>query len=210
NLQVQLTNLSHKIFTQEIRFKSENGSNFPEWKEKELKYFCSFYSGGTPKSTNKSYYLGDIPFIGSGNISDDSVDSFITDEALKSSSAKLVNKGDLLYALYGATSGEVAISKIRGAINQAVLCIKTTQNKEYLFYLLKNSKNRIVQTFIQGGQGNLSAKIVKELKFNFPCLEEQIKIASFLSLIDEKLMNEMTVLKNLTDQKKYLLQQLFI
>lgn len=122
----------------------------------------------------------------------------------------MVEKGDLLYALYGATSGEVAISKISGAINQAVLCIRTNQNKDYLFYLLKNSKDRIVQTFIQGGQGNLSAKIVKELKFNFPNLEEQTKIASFLSLIDVKLKVETTILKYLNKQKQFLLKQLFI
>ncbi len=41
-------------------------------------------------------------------------------------------KGDLLYALYGATSGAVALSKINGAINQAVLCIRTNENKFFL------------------------------------------------------------------------------
>lgn len=210
NLNTQLQNLSHKIFNEELRFKDDNGNAFPDWQEKELKDICSFYSGGTPRSTNKSFYLGNIPFIGSGNISDSYVDNFITDKALKSSSAKLVDKGDILYALYGATSGEVAISKISGAINQAVLCIRTRENKSYLFYLLKNSKDRIVQTYIQGGQGNLSAKIIKELKFNFPSYEEQIKIASFLDLIDEKLQVETSFLKCLSDQKQYLLQQLFI
>lgn len=57
HLNSQLKNLSHKIFSQELRFKDENENIFPDWKEKELKNICSFYSGGTPKSTNKSFYF---------------------------------------------------------------------------------------------------------------------------------------------------------
>ena len=141
---------------------------------------------------------------------DSYVKNFITEEALQSSSAKLVNEGDLLYALYGATSGEVAISKIHGAINQAVLCIMTNENKKFLFYFLRHNKEKIVQTYIQGGQGNLSAKIVKELKVDLPCKEEQDKIASFLSVIDEKIETEKLLLAQLQNQKKYFLQNMFI
>ena len=51
----------------------------------------------------------------------------------RNSSAKMVDKGDLLYALYGATSGEVSISKIKGAINQAVLCIRSKHSNLKLY-----------------------------------------------------------------------------
>ena len=57
---------------------------------------------------------------------------FITEEGLNNSSAKRVEIGDLLLALYGATSGDIAISKINGAINQAILCIRTAQNKKFI------------------------------------------------------------------------------
>src|SRR5690606_39170623 len=125
----------------------ENGNEYPEWEEKKLGDICKFFSGGTPRSTNKKFYSGEIPFIGSGNISDEKVENYISEDALTSSSAKMVDKGDLLYALYGATSGEVAISKIKGAINQAVLCIRTKSNKYYLYHLLKYHKNKIIDTF---------------------------------------------------------------
>jgi type I restriction enzyme S subunit len=199
-----------KLFSQEIRFKQDDGSSFPDWEEKRLAEFCDFFSGGTPKSTNRLFYSGEIPFIGSGNISDKEVHSFITNDALKSSSAKMVNVGDLLYALYGATSGDVAISKISGAINQAVLCIRSNENLNYLYHLLKFNQERIVDTYIQGGQGNLSAKIVKELKFSFPTSEEQTKIANFLSAIDEKINRTQQQLQQTETFKKGLLQKMFV
>lgn len=201
-----------KIFSQELRFKDENGQEFPNWEEKKLGEICSFFSGGTPTSSNKNYYIGNIPFIGSGNISSSKVSQYINELALKNSSAKLVEKGDLLYALYGATSGEVAISKLNGAINQAVLCIRINQNesKNYLFQLLKFYKSNIVNTYIQGGQGNLSATIIKELSFNFPSLQEQEKIAHFLSAIDTKIEAVQKQISQTELWKKGLLQKMFV
>lgn len=149
-----------QLFSGKLRFKDENGKAYPKWEEKRLGDICTFFSGGTPVSTNREFYQGAIPFIGSGNIYDSEVFSFISEEALNSSSAKLVDKGDLLFALYGANSGEVAISRISGAINQAVLCIRTDENTKYLFYLLFLNQGRIVSKYLQGGQGNLSGNIV--------------------------------------------------
>jgi len=202
--------IMQQIFSQAIRFKDENGKMYGKWEEKRLGEICSFFSGGTPQSSNKLFYSGDIPFIGSGNISDNSVSQFITKEALEKSSAKMIEVGDLLYALYGATSGEVAISKMKGAINQAVLCIRTTEDRNYLYQLLSFSKGVIVRKFIQGGQGNLSAKIVKELKFNFPPLPEQTKIANFLTSIDKKIEQVQAQIRDTEVFKKGLLQQMFV
>lgn len=199
-----------QIFSQQLRFAKEDGSAYPDWEEKRLGDFCEFFSGGTPRSTNKKFYSGTIPFIGSGNISDETVNSFISEDGLNSSSAKMVNKGDLLYALYGATSGEVALSKMNGAINQAVLCIRTKANRKYLFQILKYNKGRIVDTYIQGGQGNLSGRIVADLKFNFPCIEEQTQIAHFLSAIDTKIVVVQTQIVQTQTFKKGLLQQMFV
>ncbi len=113
-------------------------------------------------------------------------EQFITEEGLKNSSAKEVKIGDILYALYGATSGEVAISKINGAINQAILCVRTNEDNYFLYSYLRWQKEFIIRTFLQGGQGNLSAEIVKSFKIPFPSLEEQKKISSFLSAIAEQ------------------------
>jgi type I restriction enzyme S subunit len=172
--------------------------------------FCTFFSGGTPTSTNQKFYSGTIPFIGSGNIYDSEVYNFISEEALNSSSAKIVEKGDLLYALYGANSGELAISKMSGAINQAILCIRNEECIEYLYYILLLNKDIIVAKYLQGGQGNLSAQIIKRLKYKFPSLPEQQKIANFLSSIDAKIENTIGELEKAQLFKKGLLQQLFV
>ena len=199
-----------KIFSQEIGFKDEEGNDYPNWEEKRLLDFCKFFSGGTPTSTNMEYYTGKIPFIGSGNIYDTEVFSFISEEALASSSAKLVKKGDLLYALYGANSGESAISKLEGAINQAILCIRSKESDDFLNYLLVLNKDKIVVKYLQGGQGNLSAQIIKKLKYKIPSIVEQNKIASFLSSIDKKIELVDFQLERNKEFKKGLLQQMFV
>ncbi len=202
--------MMQKLFSQQIRFKADDGSEFGEWEEKKLGEISTTFSGGTPKSTNKKFYQGTIPFIKSGEISQKHTEQFINELALKESSAKLVKKGDLLYALYGATSGQVAISQIDGAINQAVLCIRSNLNTIYLLNFFLWKKDSILSTYLQGGQGNLSAAILKEIFVPVPCLEEQTKIANFLSAIDQKIEVVAQQIEQAKQWKKGLLQQMFI
>lgn len=144
------------------------------------------YSGGTPSVGVKEYYGGKIPFIRSAEINSEITELFLTEEGLKNSSARLVGVGDILYALYGATSGEVGRARLKGAINQAILAIKphTGYDSEYLAQWLRKSKHSIIETYLQGGQGNLSGTIVKELSVDFPLLKEQQAIGDFFSRLD--------------------------
>ena len=158
-----------------------------EWEKCKLSKVCSFFSGGTPPSSNKEYYNGNIPFIRSGELHNDETELFITKEGLDNSAAKTVEVGDLLLALYGATSGDIAISKIKGAINQAILCIRTKQNKKFVESVWNKHVARLLQTYLQGGQGNLSADIVKNIPFYFTNVEEQNKLARFISLLDQRI-----------------------
>ena len=83
------------------------------------------FSGGTPKAGNNEYYDGNIPFIRSGEIHQKNTALFLSRLGLAESSAKIVEKGDLLIALYGANDGDFCdIFEINGAINQAILCIR--------------------------------------------------------------------------------------
>ena len=199
-----------KIFSQKLRFKNEQGNYFPDWKLHKLGNLGMFFSGGTPLTSNRKYYQGNIPFIKSGEINSVKTEQFISEEALKNSSAKMVNVGDILYALYGATSGEVGISKLSGAINQAILCIRTELNSLFLLNYLKLKKENILNTYLQGGQGNLSSEIIKSLYIPVPDSYEQTKIANFLSSIQEKIVTEKQILEKLELQKKFLLANLFV
>ena len=185
-------------------------SETTKWKTIRLGDECTFFSGGTPKSTDSSFYGGAIPFIRSGEIHSDKTELFLTDEGLKYSSAKLVSKGDLIVALYGATSGEVDISKIDGAINQAILCIRPILiNRTFLKYLLEDSKDDILKTYLQGGQGNLSAEIIKNLIFDIPDERSQSAVVDFLDIVDQRISKSLTELKSLAMLRSGLMQQLF-
>ena len=190
-----------------IRFKGYDNS----LERKTIGNITTSFSGGTPKSSNKSYYEGNIPFIRSGEVKSKQTELFISDEALKNSSAKLVEKGDILYALYGATSGEVAISQINGAINQAILAIKPNPgySSEFIMNYLKKEKDNILEKYLQGGQGNLSAAIVKSIELYLPSIEEQSAIGSLFRTLDDLLASYKDNLANYQSIKATMLSKMF-
>ena len=182
-----------------------------EWVEKKIEVACEKpFSGGTPKSNNPTFYGGNIPFIRSAEINKEATELYLTEEGLKNSSAKLVKKGDVLLAMYGANSGDVAISKMDGAINQAILCLRSKTNNFFLFHYLTHKKNWITSKYLQGGQGNLSGDIIKSVELLFPkAPQEQQKIASCLSAADELITAQTQKIAQLQDHKKGMMQQLF-
>ena len=169
------------------------------------------YSGGTPSAGNSAYYGGEIPFIRSAEIDCDSTELSLTVAGLNNSSAKLVDKGMVLYAMYGATSGEVAISKIKGAINQAILAMDASDMaaNRFIAYWLRRQKKSITETFLQGGQGNLSGAIIKELGIPQPSLDEQRQIGSFFSNLDDLITLHQRKYDKLVILKKSMLEKMF-
>ena len=180
-----------------------------EWKSKSMGKACKMFSGGTPDTSKKEFYGGTIPFIRSAEINKSSTELFLTEKGFKNSSAKMVKKGDILIALYGANSGEVALSKIDGAINQAILCLRHETNNAFVYHYFTHMKNRIISKYIQGGQGNLSGQIIKSVNLYFPKTEEQQKVADCLSEIDTMITEQSNRLEQLKTHKKGLMQGLF-
>ncbi len=180
-----------------------------EWKSKAIGKACKMFSGGTPDTSKKEFYGGTIPFIRSAEINKSSTELFITEAGLNNSSARMVKKGDILIALYGANSGEVALSKIDGAINQAILCLRHETNNAFVYHYFNHIKNWIVSRYIQGGQGNLSGQIIKSVNLYFPKPEEQKKVADCLSEIDAMISEQSNKVEQLKAHKKGLMQGLF-
>lgn len=173
------------------------------------------FSGGTPPRGKTEYYKGNIPWIKSGELNSYSIvktEEFISEEGLKNSSAKIVDVDTLLIALYGATAGVTAFTRISAAINQAVLAILPNEkmvDKVFLFHFLQYSRQDIISTFCQGGQPNLSAEIIKSIKLPFlPPLPEQIKIAKILSTWDELIEKQTKLIAAKIKRKKALMQVL--
>ena len=193
--------------TPKLRFKGFTDA----WEQRKLGEFTISYSGGTPSVGIKEYYNGQIPFIRSAEINSEITELFLTEEGLKNSSARLVDVGDILYALYGATSGEVGRARLKGAVNQAILVIKPHKeyDSEFLTNWLRKSKESIVETYLQGGQGNLSGTIVKELLVCSPSHREQEEIGSFFYNLDNLITLHQRKLDRLKNIKKSMLDKMF-
>ena len=200
-----INNEHNKINVPNLRFPEFQG----EWEKCKLGDVCSFFSGGTPSSSNKDFYGGNIPFIRSGELHKEETELFITQSGYEKSSAKMVEVGDLLLAMYGATSGDVAISKIKGAINQAILCIRTKHNNKFIESVWNKHVSKILVKYLQGGQGNLSADIVKRISFSFPSLAEQEKISHLIQLIDKRISTQNKVIDKLQSLIKGLNNSLY-
>lgn len=172
-------------------------------------------AGGTPTSSNKDYYGGTIPFLSINDMTSQGkyityTSKLITQKGLENSSAWILPKNSLLYSIY-ASVGFVGINLINMATSQAIygIILKKEVNIQYLYYYLLNFKRNLHKYIETGTQGNINAKILKNFKINIPSLDEQGKIASFLSSVD----NKIELLKDKKDKyvefKHYLLQNLF-
>jgi type I restriction enzyme, S subunit len=192
----------------EIRFKGFG----EEWEEICLGDMVNCFSGGTPLVGIEEYYKGNIPFIRSAEINKANTELTISELGLKNSSAKIIEVGTVLYALYGATSGEVGRARLSGAINQAILAIvpKSALCPEFLSHWLRKSKETIVNTYLQGGQGNLSGDIVKNLMLKIPNIEEQIKIGSYFQKLDTLINQHQQQITKLNNIKQACLGKMFV
>ena len=180
-----------------------------EWEVKRLGTIAKCFSGGTPKSESEEMYGGTIPFIRSGEIHGDKTALYLTDDGLRKSSAKMVDVGDLIFALYGANSGDCAISQINGAINQAILCIRSSSViNSFLQPYLELQKDRFIAKYLQGGQGNLSGEIVSSYTIPVPPIGEQRKIAEILGVWDEAIEKQSRLIERLEVRKRALMQRL--
>lgn len=153
--------------------------------------FCSTGSGGTPSRANVGdYYGGTIPWVKSGELREDVIldtEERITELAIKESSAKLVPKGALLIAMYGATIGRIAELGVEGATNQAVCHIVPDEkiaDKRYLFYGLRFKVPELIAQGAGGAQPNINQQIIRDTQLPLPPLPEQKRIAAILDKAD--------------------------
>ncbi|CRX37575.1 restriction endonuclease subunit S [Estrella lausannensis] len=183
-----------------------------EWKKKQLGEIADCYSGGTPLTSNSHYYNGDIFWITSGDLNQryiKNVKGKITTLGLNNSAAKMVKKGTLLIALYGATAGVTAITRIDAAINQAILAIIPKYDQvDFLFHYFELKKKWLINIYTQGGQPNLSGDIIKSIEILIPAIEEQKAIAKVLSDMDIEISTLEQQLNKARKLKQGMMQEL--
>jgi type I restriction enzyme S subunit len=155
-----------------------------------IEEFCVTGSGGTPSRSNSDYYGGDIPWVKSGELRESVIwetGETITEEALKKSSAKIVPKGAILLAMYGATVGRLAILGVDAATNQAVCNIRPDPSKadaKYVYRALEAIVPQLISQATGGAQPNISQEKVRKTPIPLPPLDEQKRIAAILDKAD--------------------------
>ncbi|MGE8179100.1 restriction endonuclease subunit S [Pseudomonas fluorescens] len=179
------------------------------WAETTLGEVADWGSGGTPSRSEPSFYGGTIPWIKSGELNSRYVtttEEFITEAAIKNSSAKLFPAGSVAIAMYGATIGKTAILGVDASTNQACAVGAPSEGiigKEFLYRLLQNEKEAFIEKGKGGAQPNISQAVIKAHGVNLPPLVEQTRIVQKL----DELLAQVDTLKARIDTIPALLKR---
>ncbi|MGN5224218.1 restriction endonuclease subunit S [Aeromonas veronii] len=147
---------------------------------------CKTGAGGTPLKSKKEFYEGGtIPWLLSGEVAQGEIlkaTSFITQEGLENSSAKLFPPNTVLVAMYGATAGQVGVLRIEASTNQAVCGIFPNEYfvPEFLFYLLLSRKDELIAQAAGNAQPNISQQKIRDTFVPVVPLPEQQRIVAIL------------------------------
>ncbi|WP_289128463.1 restriction endonuclease subunit S [uncultured Clostridium sp.] len=224
NLEKYKKGMMQKIFSQEIRFKDENGEEYPEWENKNLGELGETYTGLSGK-TKENFGVGTSKFITYMNVFKNiKVNFSMLDlvEVGENEKQNKVIKNDLLFTTSSETPEEVGmVSVCTENIENLYLnsfCFgfrindKESVNSEFMSYLLRSPENRLkISTLAQGStRYNLSKSELMKMKIKIPCIEEQNSIVKLLNNIDCISINEQEKLLELKQWKKGFLQQMFV
>ena len=142
-------------------------------------------SGGTPLTSKQEYYQGNIPWLRTQDVNWKEVydtDVKISEEAIESSSAKIIPRNCVIVAMYGATAAKACINKIPLTTNQACCNLQINgqiANYKYVYYWLCHEYNNL-KALGEGSQSNINVRKIKAYKIPIPSLSEQQRIVSIL------------------------------
>lgn len=206
-----------KIFSQEIRFKDDNGEEFGEWEEKKLSDIANFRRGSFPQPYGLAKWLdpNGMPFVQVFDVSDNlKLKNFTKIKISKLAQEKsvFVKKGTLIITIQG-TIGRVAKMQYDAYVDRTLLIFQSYKIdvnidfiKYALFLLFELEKEK--------ADGGIIKTITKETLSSFtlqlPSIKEQAQIANFLDVLDEKINNTFEQLQTVKQWKKGLLQQMLV
>jgi len=210
--------IMQKIFSQELRFKDDNGNEFPKWEVKQLRDVANYRRGSFPQPYGlPKWYDNDngIPFIQVYDVDDNMLLKPSTKNkisALGAEQSVFVEKGTLIITIQGSI-GRIAKTQYDAYVDRTLLIFQSYKKplnidyfKYVLFLLFEIEKKK--------APGGIIKTITKEVLSSFnvmiPSMAEQTKIANFLSAIDAKIETLNTKIENSTTFKKGLLQKMFV
>ena len=186
-----------------------------EWKQTTLGETCSVIGGGTPSTDVDDYWNGDIQWFTPSEIG---VNKFvsrsertITEQGMNNSGAKLLPLGTILLTTR-ATIGEASIATCPCTTNQgcqSLVINRWITTTEFVYQKVETLKRELFSRANGSTFKEISASEVRSIPISLPSLAEQEKIASFLSLIDERIQSCSETIKERKREKAALLNQLF-
>lgn len=209
--------IMQKLFSQELRFKDENGEEYPNWGKKKLIEIAKFRRGSFPQPYGLEKWYDELngsPFIQVFDV-DDNFKLKATTKSKISDLAKpfsvFVEKGTILLTIQGSI-GRIANTQYDSYVDRTLLIFQSYRVSidkcffMYSVYLLF----QIEKEKAPGGTiKTITKEVLSDFIINLPCLAEQTKIANFLSAIDNKINHTQTQIQQTEQYKKGLLQQMF-
>ena len=209
-----------KIFSQEIRFKNENGEDFGEWEKHSLKVLLNKIvdnRGKTPEtSLDEKIPLIEVNAIGNKSINYSKILKHVSNETYKTWFRSHIEENDVLFSTVGNTAMcSIFYGEKLACIAQNIVGLRANHQfitGDFLYYLLTEEKNnRLFKSIeMQAVQPSIKVSQMIDLVFNVPTIQEQAKIAEFLTAIDKRIDHTTAQLTHTKQWKKGLLQQMFV
>ena len=219
-LQKKKKALMQKLFTRQLRFQSDDGTDFPAWEETLIKNIAHQVTVGIANSATHAYRADGVIMFRNQNIKENYLDDtdiiYISNDFEETYKNKRLKKYDILVTRTGYPGIACVVpEKYENAQTFTTLILRLKLEKCNPFYICQfiNSplgKKYIKLTQIGGGQKNSGAGILEKMPIKLPCIEEQQKIANCLSSMDSLIQNQQKILTTWQQRKKALLQQMFI
>ncbi|CEO06886.1 type IC HsdS subunit [[Clostridium] sordellii] len=213
--------MMQKLFNRELRFKDDEGRDYPEWEEKKLGDISNLTS--SKRVFASDYVDKGVPFYRGKEITELKQNKkpkdilYITQERYNDIKQKfgIPVKGDLLLTAVGTLGNSYVINDNEPFYFKDGNLIWFRDIKEdvnFLNFILtsENGKKKIIDSSIGSTQKALTIVELNKLKYKFPCLDEQRKISNFLNDLEKRVMKEEEKLDFLNEYKKGLLQQMFV
>jgi type I restriction enzyme, S subunit len=215
DLEIEKTN---KIIFQTEKLKKGLSQKFfdnKNYKSESIYKISEVLTGGTPKTSNKSYWGGDIKWMSSGEVNIKRIkdtEKKITKEGLDNSNARILPIGAVMVALagQGKTRGKVAILETETTCNQSLAAIVVDKKyllDEFLYYNL-DYRYKELRNINGEGRAGLNLTIIKNIKIPVPKIEEQKYIVNQLTSLDERINFNMRYKETLEMLKKGLMHDL--
>lgn len=187
-----------------------------EWKTYKYSDLCLILGGGTPKTSVPEYWNGNIPWLSVKDFNGDrkyvyKTEKTITEKGLNNSATKLLQKDDIIISARG-TVGEMAMIPFPMAFNQSCFGIRANSlvDNHFLYYITKTKVEELKKSSHGSVFDTITRDTFEKLLCSIPHLDEQKRISSFLSTLDDKIELNRRINENLEQQAQTLFKSWFV